>query len=283
MGSNEDTAARSSVTGKVRMLVLETDEPHPETVHRRGTYGAIFDELFTKAGAEHDPPLGIDTIMTYVVEPDGGKVPELDDIGDVHAILVTGSMYDAHGDDDWILKLVLLLRRLWVQRPDIRFSGVCFGHQILCRALRSKLEPTPGGEWELAHTELALSSVGQRLFRTDDTAIELHQVHQDRVVDAPSSATSDLLSDDVHIRIWGGTEHTPIQGVYMSKRLFTSQGHLGFDAATVKRQVQDRVDSGGIECSEEAELAKMTAHMEHDGLVVAAAILRFFHGEDDDI
>lgn len=274
------------IPDKVRMLVLETDEPHPETVRRQGTYGAIFDELFTKAGSSHSPPLEIETTMTYVVEDDGGAVPTVSDIGtDVHAILVTGSMYDAHGDDAWILKLLELLRALWIQRPDLRFSGVCFGHQTLCRALGSSVQPTPGGRWELAHTKIDLTATGQRLFRTSDSEIYLHQMHQDQVVNVPSSATTDLLSSDdgVKVSVWGKTEHTPIQGVYIRERLFTTQGHLGFDAKTVERQLQDRVESGGIESKEHAEAAKITSDMEHDGELVAAAILRFFHGDDRDV
>ena len=271
---------------KVRMLVLETDEPHPETLNRRGTYGAIVNDLFTKAGKEHSPPLEIETVMTYVVEDDGGKVPAASDIGDdVHAILLTGSMYDAHGDDPWILKLLDLIRQLWSQRPDLRFCGVCFGHQVLCRALGSTVKPTPGGKWELAHTKVHLSNVGQRLFDVDDTDIYLHQLHQDHVVDVPSCSTTDLLSknDGAKVRVWGSTQNTPIQGIYFTDRLFTSQGHLGFDTKTVERQIQDRVESGGIKCADQAKRAKMTSDMEHDGLIVATAILRFFHGEDRDV
>ena len=276
----------SKTSPKVRMLVLETDEPHPETLNRRGTYGAIIDDLFTKAGKEHSPPLEIETVMTYVVEDDGGKVPTASDVGDdVHAILLTGSMYDAHGDDPWILKLVDLIRQLWSQRPDLRFCGVCFGHQVLCRALGSTVEPTPEGRWELAHTKVHLTNVGQQLFEVDDTDIYLHQLHQDHVVDVPSCSTTYLLSksDNDKVRVWGSTQDTPIQGVYLADRLFTSQGHLGFDAKTVERQVQDRVESGGIKCADQAERAKMTSDMEHDGLIVAKAILRLFHGEVRDI
>ena len=119
---------------KVRMLVLETDEPHPETVRRRGTYGAIFDELFSNAGKEHSPPLEVETTMTFVVEAEGGKVPAVSDIGDdVHAILLTGSMYDAHGDDEWILKLLDLIRQLWKKRPTSA-SAACASGTKSCAA-----------------------------------------------------------------------------------------------------------------------------------------------------
>jgi len=93
------------------MLVLETDEVHPDTEKETGSFGVILSELLTKAGNEHDPSLGIETVMQYVVEPEGGKVPSVENIGDdIHAILITGSCWDAHGDDEWIHKLMKFIR-----------------------------------------------------------------------------------------------------------------------------------------------------------------------------
>jgi len=46
-------------------------------------------------------------MMQYIVEPEGGEVPGPEDIPeDLHAILITGSEWDAHGDDEWIHKLM---------------------------------------------------------------------------------------------------------------------------------------------------------------------------------
>lgn len=52
------------------------------------------------------------------------------------------------------------------------------------------------------------------------------------------------------------------------------------------RQIEMRLDSGSIDREKdgkELENAKDTAEWEHDGVVVAGAILRFFHGDDDGI
>lgn len=100
----------SEAKNKVRMVVFETDEPHPDTAEEKGSFGDVLDELFKTAGDNHDPPLGIETAMRFVVEPKGGRVPTVDELEDCHAILITGSMFDAHGDDEWILKLVKLLQ-----------------------------------------------------------------------------------------------------------------------------------------------------------------------------
>lgn len=273
---------------KIHMLVLETDEPHPETINRRGSFGEIFNELFNKAGTQHDPPLSVHTSMHYVVDdPDNNKhghVPSFSEIpASTKAILITGSIYDAHSNVGWVMQLLALLKEIWTKRPDVYLSGVCFGHQILSRLLGAKIEPTPGGKWELAHTEMDLTPIGKKLFKTDHEKLSLHQMHQDQVTTKPSAETSELLGPDQRVHIWAKTEHTEIQGLYIRDRLFTSQGHLGFDEKMVHSQIEIREESGGIKDDEHAAEAKETAHLKHDGVVVAAAILRFFHGDDHDI
>jgi len=95
------------------MLVLETDEAHPDTHKQHGSFGQVLDKLFKNAGDKHDPPLGVETIMRFVVEDKEhreGSVPTLEELEGIHAVLITGSMYDAHGDEEWILKLLALLK-----------------------------------------------------------------------------------------------------------------------------------------------------------------------------
>jgi len=95
------------------MLVLETDEAHPDDHKEQGSFGQVLDKLFKTAGDNHDPPLGVETVMRFVVEDKEhreGSVPTLKELEGVHAILITGSMYDAHGDEEWILKLLRLLK-----------------------------------------------------------------------------------------------------------------------------------------------------------------------------
>ncbi|KAK1987734.1 GMP synthase [Colletotrichum cereale] len=268
----------------VRMIVLETDEPHPDTHATKGSFGDILHSHFQQAGAEHDPPLGIDTDQRFVVEEKGGTVPKFEEFDSYQGVLITGSMYDAHGDDPWILKLLDILKELWQRRPDLHLSGVCFGHQLLNRMLGAEIAQAPSQDWELGHCQLDLSPVGKDLFRTKDDHIFLHQMHQDQVVAPPTpEASKGLLEPGTRVDIWGHSEHTKVQGIYIKGRLFTTQAHLAFDEDMVKRQIEMRVDSGGIQDLEHADQASETAHLDHDGDRVAAAILRFFHGDDDDL
>ncbi|KAL2786396.1 class I glutamine amidotransferase-like protein [Aspergillus keveii] len=267
----------------VRIMVLETDIPHPDTYSERGSFGQIVHEHFAKAGREHHPPLGVEIDQVFVVTEQGGKIPTIEAFEGFDGLLITGSVYDAHADNEWILSLLELLRKLWITRPDFRFLGVCFGHQLLARLLGGHVGPAPTQDWELGHCSIALTPVGQRLFRTHDTHIHLHQMHQDQVVSPPTSASAgpELLPAETEISVWGRSEHTPVQGLYIPNRLFTTQAHLAFDEDMVKRQIQIRVESGGIKDLEHADRAAETADLEHDGVEVAKAVLRIFVFDDD--
>lgn len=132
---------------------------------------------------------------------------------------------------------------------------------------------------------MSLTAVGQKLFRTNSETLSVHQMHQDHVTTVPSSETTDLLTKNTKCHIWASTEHTKIQGLYIRDRMFTSQGHLGFNETMVRRQIEMRQESGAIDGDDKREVAYAdeTAHLKHDGLVVARAIVRFFHGDDHDV
>ncbi|KAM6515248.1 hypothetical protein FSOLCH5_009483 [Fusarium solani] len=266
----------------VKVFVLETDQPHPNTQAEKGSFGQILHHHFCKAGADHHPPLGVETEQVFVVTEEGGRMPKVEEFDLYDGLLITGSMYDAYGDNPWILELLDLLKQLWTNRPEFHFTGVCFGHQLLSRLLGGKVGPSPTNDWELGHNAITLTPVGKRLFRTHDDEVYLHQMHQDQVLEPPTPSKSNgLLDPDVDVHVWGRSDHTAVQGLYIPNRLFTTQAHLAFDEDMVRRQIQMRVDSGGIQDLEHADQAAETAHLEHDGVEVAAAILRLFRYDDD--
>jgi GMP synthase-like glutamine amidotransferase len=109
-------------------------------------------------------------------------------------------------------------------------------------------------------------------------------MHQDQVAEAPTvQSAQGLLPDDAKMYVWGSSDHTEIQGLYLRDRLFTTQAHLAFDEKMVKHEIEMRVEEEAIKDKEQVDEAKETASFAHDGEVVARAILRFFHGEDDGI
>jgi GMP synthase-like glutamine amidotransferase len=162
----------------------------------------------------------------------------------------------------------------------MHFSGVCFGHQLLCRMLGSEIASSAPTDWELGHSKINLSRAGQDIFQTDKPEVYLHQMHRDYVVAPPTAESSGgLIKPGTHVEVWGHSDHTKVQGVYIKGKLFTTQAHLAFDEGMVINQIKMRVESGSIQDTEHADRAAETAEMDHDGDVAAAAILRFFHDE----
>lgn len=99
----------------IKILILETDEPHPKIQNSKGSYAEILTEHFKKAGKKHDPPLEIEVDMHFVVDDKendkDGRVPKAEEIDeDIQGVLITGSMYDAHGDEQWIMDLMTFLK-----------------------------------------------------------------------------------------------------------------------------------------------------------------------------
>lgn len=73
--------------------------------------------------------------------------------------------HNSFDDTLWINKLVDYTANALNQK-GIRIIGVCFGHQIVARALGVKVGRNPDG-WEAAVNEVELTQKGKELFRLD--------------------------------------------------------------------------------------------------------------------
>lgn len=116
--------------------------------------------------------------VTYAVVD--GVFPSGVDAAD--AWLITGSKHSVNDPYDWVSRLEELLRLIYASdRPMV---GICFGHQMIAKALGGKVEQSANG-WIAGPTTYSRSDLG--------TTQTLFAWHQDQVTVAPPAAT--LVSD----------------------------------------------------------------------------------------
>jgi len=178
----------------MKIGILMTGHAADEVRERHGDYDAMFARLL----AGH----GFDFVRYDVVD---GRFPEGPD--DCDGWLITGSRHGVYEDHPWIAPLEAFIRA--VHAGGQPMVGVCFGHQIIARALGGKVVKFPGG-WAVGRTEYEIG--GERL--------ALNAWHQDQVVEVPPCA-----------EVIGTAPFCANAALSIGGRILTIQAHPEFDAA----------------------------------------------------
>ena len=141
------------------------------------------------------------------------------DINECEGWLITGSRHGAYEAHDWIPPLEKFIRDLY--SADIPLIGVCFGHQIIAKALGGIVEKFKGG-W----------TVGPQVYKNEDgQEVRLNAYHQDQVISAPECAT--------HI---SGNETCKNAIIIYDNKVFTMQPHPEFS----NTYIRELIDARGI-------------------------------------
>lgn len=166
----------------IRLAIFECGTPLPLAKEHYGTYGGMFEALFA---AQQNPKAPATerkiTFSKYQVDCEGAEYP---DLSEVDVILITGSSksalyphrgrdvltirwleHSAYLDVPWINKLVSVISSA-LQTPHIKVIGVCFGHQIIGRALKAPVQLNDMG-WETAVLPVELAPAGKALLGKD--------------------------------------------------------------------------------------------------------------------
>ncbi|CAH0020393.1 unnamed protein product [Clonostachys rhizophaga] len=244
-----------------RVAVLECDTPIQPVLEAVGTYGKIF-ELFLRKGfeaAKNDDGMGradVDLKVTMTNVVNFGELPEPEN---VDAILLTGSKHNAYEDQPWIIRIVDYVGRLY-EKHNVRIIGICFGHQIIARALGAEVRKNTG-IWEVSVDLIELSPEGRKIYGVEHLA--LHQMHQDIVVGLPKGAMN-----------IGSSPVCEVQGLHIPRRVFSLQAHPEFSESIMLRLLKLRHDQKIFsDALYKSGIERASRH--HDGLLVARAIWKF--------
>lgn len=146
-----------------------------------------------------------------------GEFPEMDELQNYDGFVVSGSPYDAYGDDHWIIQLCFLLQTLFAMQKKV--LGVCFGHQVLCRALGGKVGRAYSG-WDVGVRKVRISKEFLPFgFSNNDELDEIPptlsiiECHQDEVWEVPDGAEIIAFSDKTGVEMFAfGDNVLGIQG-----------------------------------------------------------------------
>ncbi len=152
------------------------------------------------------------------------------------AVIITGSAQDAHSMEPGVVQLLEILREL--ADRDVPVLGICFGHQILARALGGTVGRNPSG-WEVGNVQISLTVAGMAcpLLADLGPTPTVLQSHQDAVLSLPPGGI--LLAEN---------PATPVQA-FQSRaagRQFGVQFHPEFTPERLQRNwVERRERLGG--------------------------------------
>ncbi|KAJ5747283.1 uncharacterized protein N7511_008979 [Penicillium nucicola] len=244
----------------LRIAVLECDTPLDPINRQYNGYGGVFRTLLTTSAKalnqpeKLNPETGLEITAWDIVN--GNKYPDLED---VDAVLLTGSKHNSFEDIPWMNHLVQFTQKVLAQ-DRVRLLGICFGHQIVGRALGTKVGRSDAG-WEIAVCDIDLTAEGRKLFGRDKICIQ--QMHQDVVFEYPPNVIA-----------LGSSPRCAVQGMYAPRRFITVQGHPEFTGDIVTTIVGSRAESGVFK-PDQAEDALSRVHHQHDGVDIGAVFLKF--------
>lgn len=198
----------------MKIGVLEAGKVNPKLVPAHGEYVERF-KNFINQGEHVYEVFGVDIIS-------GASPPAPTD---ADGWMITGSKYGAYEDTPWMATLEQLIRDIYAQ--GVPLVGICFGHQIIAKALGGKVIKVDKG-WGLGvqHYEMKVVPPYMNAFQVEDQ-VHILGLHQDQVVE---------LAEDV--TILGGSSFCPYAilsyGPVDKPRIVTFQAHPEFDIPYLK-------------------------------------------------
>ena len=222
--------------------ILETGHAPDALRASSGSYPDMFARLLA--------PHGFEFRNWAVVD---GDFP--DSVHDADGWLITGSRHGVYDDLPWIAPLEALIRQATAEGVPV--VGICFGHQIVARALGGRVEKFPGG-W----------AVGPQDYDFDGRTLTLNAWHQDQVITPPEGA-----------EVIATHPFCPYAGLLYGDRALTVQAHPEFDDAFIAGLIDSRGRGLVPDDRLDAALARLGSPTDSDQ--IAARIAAFFRQPRD--
>ena len=220
----------------MRLGLLVCDHVRPEFLHISGDYPDMFRRLF----ARHPE---VEIVVYDVI---GGEMPA--GPGECDAWITTGSRHSVNDEEQWIRHLEQFVRE--VAKERIPFVGVCFGHQLIAKALGGTVVMSDRG-WGVGMKEVEVKdNIGL------GTSYRILNSHQDQIEELPPGA-----------EIVGWNEHCPVSMIGVGENMIGIQGHPEFEPAYSEALMESRRGNLIPEATVDDGLASLEGRTDGDRLV----------------
>jgi GMP synthase-like glutamine amidotransferase len=234
----------SGASSTHRVGLLLCGHIHPDALALGGDYLPLFDDLLGASGIE---------LVTY--DADLGQLP--DSVDECDGWIVSPGRPSVLDDERWIADTADVVRAaVDAERP---FVGICFGHQLLARAMGGRVERAADGwgvgakTYEIVETEPWMDPAVERF--------ELVASHEDQVVALPPGA-----------RLLATSAYCPNAAFALGDRAIGIQPHPELTADHSRILLSARRDLIG---ADRADTALSTLDRPLDRRLVAGWIARF--------
>ena len=225
--------------------ILLCDKVSEVFVADHGQYPEMFANLLRPADS---------TLEFTVFDAEHGELPT--DIHAVDAYLISGSRHGVNDDYPWIRKLEEFVCTLHASQKKL--IGICFGHQLIAKALGGKVIKSPKG-WGVGMSQNQIYQLKEWM-RPSLNCFNLLVSHQDQVIELPTGA-----------EILAGSDFCPNYMMQVGS-FFSVQGHPEFTKSYSRDLMVSREDSVN-----EIEFAKGMKSLElhEDDTIIAQWIVNF--------
>jgi len=189
----------------MKIGILQCDDVADELQTEFGNYPAMFEKMLGDVAPELQ-------FQTYRVV--GGQFP-----GTVHecdGYITTGSRYGVNDDSPWVDQLEEFVTAL--DRDKKKFVGICFGHQMLAKALGGKVEQSDRG-WAVG-VSCNRVDVRKDWMTPDQEPLNLVVSHHDQVTRLPEG-----------IEVLASSDFCPYYMLQYGEHMMSVQGHPEFSKA----------------------------------------------------
>jgi GMP synthase-like glutamine amidotransferase len=148
-----------------------------------------------------------------------------DDPSTCDAYIISGSASSVYDDEPWISGLEEFIRG--VVEADVPIFGICFGHQVLAKAMGGTVERAENGWGIGVHTMHVHED--RTWMNTGAESVKLLMSHQDQIVELPDNAI-----------VLGSSDHCENYLVEFTPTAVGIQGHPEFPLAFAEVLYEDK-------------------------------------------